>query len=510
MSQEEQRLSGALQENILTLLCFDDKNCKLARAALTPHLFESAVFREIAGHAINFIDQYDEAIKEHLPDHLEHILEGDDERKAKLYKRVVEDLFNSHDSINADYVVTQLHKFVRLQTFKSGLVEAVQVLDNNGDIDQAETIMEKAMKAQVVSFEPGLRLDSAEDVGALLDAPEEEGFTLGIPEFDTEGIFPRRKELLGFVAARGRGKSWFATHCAKRALLQRWTPVIISLEMSEARYGARMLQSFFSISRRHATVKVTRLEKNGEGGLQSLIQEEVQRDTMKDAGIREKLTKRAKREFSRRKPFRIKAFSSGSLTMNMLKAYLEGLLRHEKIQPDCLIVDYPRLFSLDAKNLRLELGALNVGLRGLANDLNCAVVILAQGNREAETAFLVTGDMVEEDISFKATCDVVITYSQTASEKAFGLARLLADKVRNDTSGALVLITQAYHIGQFCLDSMRLLGDYWDTLSSKLDRRERGDQRRHERRSEERGEGDEPRRGRRRDDDEETPRRRRT
>lgn len=509
MTDDDQRLSGALQENILTLLCFDDENCRLVRAALTPHLFESSIYKEIAGHAIDFIDQYGEAIKEHLPDHMEGILNGDDERKAKSYRRALENLFTARDSINSEFVISQLHKFVRVQKFKSGLIQAVEVLKNNGDIDSAESIMEKAMAAQVTVFEPGSGLDTAEDVAEVLDSPEEEGFTLGIPEFDERGIYPRRKELLGFVAARGKGKSWFATHCAKRALLQRWRPLVVTLEMSEKRYKARFLQAFFSISRRDSTVKVTRMTKDEDGGLQELLREEIQRQSMKDPGIKETLMKRAKREFSRRVAMKIKEFSSGQLTIAQLRAYVEGLARFHKFHPDLIVVDYPRLFKLDPKNLRLELGALNVELRGLAKELNCAVVILAQGNREAESAFLVTGDMVEEDISFKATCDVVITYSQTLAEKAMGMARLYADKVRNDDSGILVLITQAYAIGQFCLDSMRLVGDYWKSLEEKFDRRERGDRRQAERRRN----GDDDDRPRRRSSDEEDeprPRRRRS
>lgn len=508
---DEERMSGALQENILTLLCFDDEHARMVRHAVTPQLFESSVYREIAGHAIDFIDQYGSAIKEHLPDHLEGILNGDDQRKASTYRRAIENLFLSRDEVNAAFVLSQLHKFVRLQKFKSGLIEAVEVLRERGDIDQAENIMEKAMQAQAVAFEPGIALDNPDDVGAIMDAPEEEGFTLGIPELDNRGIYPRRKELLGFIAARGRGKSWFATHCAKRALIQRWTPVIISLEMSGHSYAARMLQSFFSISRRDATVRVTRLAKDGDGALEEFVHEEVQRETMRDAGIREKLMKRAKREFSRRKPFRIKAFPSGTLTMAGLKAYLEGLRRHEKISPDVLIVDYPRLFDLDAKNLRLELGKVNVQLRGLATELNCAVVILAQGNRESESAFLVTGDMVEEDISLKATVDVLLTYSQTKAERVLGLARILADKVRNDESGLLVLITQAYAIGQFCLDSMRLVGDYWESLSEKMGRREGREERRsgRDRRRNEAEEGEDRPRRRREAEDEPRPRRRR-
>lgn len=466
MAQEEQRLSGALQENILTLLCFDDTHCKLVRAAVTPHLFESSVSKEVAGHAIDFIDQYGEAIKEHLPDHLEDILQGDDERKAKTYRKLLDNLFGARDSVNGDYVISQLHKFVRQQNLKAGVIEAVEALED-GRIDDAELKLQKALTAQVISFEPGTSLDSAEDVAAILDAPEEEGFTLGIPALDDRGIIPRRKELYAFLAARGRGKSWFATHCAKRALLQRWSVLVVSLELSEKRYTARMLQSFFSISRRDARVKVTRLETNRNGDLTDMVSEAMERQTMRDPNIREVLAGKAKKAFRNRKPLKIKSFPSGSLTMSMLKAYIEGLKRAEGWTPDLLIVDYPRLFNLDAKNLRLELGRVNVEIRGLADELNCATVVLAQGNREAETAFLVDGSMVEEDISLKATTDVLITYSQTKAEKSLGLARLMADKARNDADGNQVLISQAYAVGQFCLDSVAVGGEYWDMLKER-------------------------------------------
>jgi hypothetical protein len=504
MAQDEQRLSGALQENILTLLCFDDANCKLVRAAITPHLFESSVFKEVAGHAIDFIDQYGEAIKDHLPDQLESILEGDDQRKAGTYRKLLENLFQSRDSINSTYILQQLHKFVRQQNLKASVIKAVEALED-GRIDDAEVELQRGLNTQAVSFEPGLRLDSADDVGGIMDAPEEEGFLLGIPELDQRGIIPRRKELFCMLAPRGRGKSWFLTHCAKQALLQRWSVLVVTLEMSEKRYAARMLQSFFAISRREATVKVTRFKLDDDGGLQDVIREELERKTMKDEGIRETLVKRAKREFSRRKPLRIKAFSSGSLTIPQLKAYLEGLERFEKFTPDAILVDYPMLFALDSKNLRIELGKVNVDLRGIADERNAAVIMVSQGNRESETAPLVTGDMAAEDISLKATVDVLLTLSQTPAEHKLGVARILADKVRNDETGIQILITQAYAIGQFCLDSMRLAGEYWEMLKGKTDHREGVERRGGGDRRRPSEDGDERPRRRRGDEDDRRP-----
>lgn len=481
--KNDERLSGALQENILTLLVFDDVNAKIARAALTPQLFESSVFREVAGHAIDFIDQFGETIKDHLPDHLESILNGDDARKASTYKKLVDNLFMARASVNGDYVISQLHKFVRQQKLKDAVIKAVEAIED-GRIDQAESELLLGLNSQSVAFSGGLNLSSAEDVMAVLDQPESEGFYLGIKELDDQGIIPRRKEAYALLAPRGKGKSWFLTHCAKQALLQRWSVVIVTLEMSEQSYAARMLQSFFSISRREASVRVTRLVTGSDGKLQDLIQEKIERMTMRDSDIRGVIGKRAKREFARRPPFRIKQFPTGTLDIAGLEAYLDGLERFEKFTPDVIMVDYPKLMKINATNLRVELGAVVEHLRGIAVKRNAAMVIVAQGNRESESASLVTGAQISEDISMLATVDNLITYSQTPAEYQLGLARLFVEKARNEEAKSQTLITQAYGIGQFCLDSVPIRSDYWEFMGEREDRTQARDKRRRDRNDE--------------------------
>ena len=481
---DEQRLSGALQENILTLLCFDDKHCKLVRAAVTtPKLFESSIFREIAGIAIDFIDQYGEAVKDHLPDHLEGILKGDDTRKAASYSKLVTSLFDNREVVNAEYVMQELHKFVRLQNLKSAFVLAAEALED-GRIDQAEVELQKGLNTQVVSFEAGLNFSDRETMIGLLDDLEEPGFNIGIPDFDKRGIIPRRKELLVLIAPRGKGKSWFCTHVAKWALLQRWSVVVITLEMSQKRYAARFLQSFFSISKRDATIKVAEFVHTRDGELTDIIHREIERATLQDENIRDLLAEKIKREFRKRPPLVIKQFPTGGMTIDQLEAYLDGLERFEGITPDLLIIDYPHLMKHRSDNKRAELGQIMEQIRGIGVKRNCATVAVSQGNRESESATVVTGAMAAEDISVLATADVLFTYSQTPAEKKLGLARLTAEKARNDADKFAVLMSQAYGIGQFCLDSTLLRGDYWEVMESK-------------------GDGDQPRQNRRktRDDD---------
>lgn len=473
---ERQRLSGSLQENVLTVLCFDDAHCQLVRAAVTIRTFESSLFREVAGAAIDYIDQYSEAIKDHLPDALEHLLKGEDARKASAYERLLKNLYDARERVNGEYVVTQMQKFVRMQKLKSALIDAVDAVDNRGDIDAAEVILQEGMRAQAVTFDRGLALDSPEDVASVFDDPEEEGFDIGIDELDRQGIIPRRKEVYYLIAARGMGKSWFITHCSKQALIQRWSVAVITLEMSQKRYAVRFLQSFFSISRREAHIKVSRIIRDRNGNLDEIVTEELERMSMTDSDARDTLLKRAKREFKKRAPIRIKQFPTGELTMQMLEAQLDGWERHDKFTPDVICLDYPELTKLNAQNKRIELGAFVVAFRGMCVRRNAAGILVGQGNREAEGAKQVTGSMTAEDISQNATADVLLTFSQTPAEYELGLARLFVEKARNARGKMMILLTQAYEIGQFCMDSIHVrMNEYFDRVTDSGDRRRRRD-----------------------------------
>lgn len=469
----DDRISAALAENVLTTLCFDDTNCKLVRAAVTPQLFESSVFREIAGHAIDFIDSFGQAIKDHLPDHLEGVLNGEDKRKAESYKKLLDNLFMARETTNGEYVISQLQKFVRQQNIKSALKRAVEAIED-GNVDQAEVALQKGLSSQIVTFNAGLNLSDPNQLSNVFSNLETEGFLTGIPELDRAGVIPRRKELFGFVAPRGKGKSWFCTHLFKQALLQRWKPLIITLEMSQERYAARFLQSFFSISRREAMVRLTKLQKDGDGHLERILHEQVERMVLNDPDTQSSVLRMAKRRLQNRVPFYIKEFPTKQLDMTMLEAYLDGLERFHKFTPDLIILDYPDLMTHDSKNKRIELGEIFEQFRGLCVERNAAGVTPTQGNAEAERATLVTGSMVAEDISKLATWDTCVTYSQTLEEYKLNLARLFVAKSRNERGQFQTLISQAYDIGQFIIDSapMGSSEDYWDAVAGGKERAE--------------------------------------
>lgn len=466
MSAEQylEKVAGALQENVLTLLCFDTASAKLIRLLVTPELFESRVYQVIAARAIDFLDQYGEAIQEHLPDELEDKLKGDP-KDAKLFLRTVENLYAAKEHMNAAYITAQLQKFVHEQRLKVGLLEAVEHVEA-GRTSDAEVSIEKALRDRVDSFDPGIFFADPKQSMGFLDRVDD-GIPLGIPELDRNGVVPSPGTMLLLVAPAKKGKSWWLVHVGKMALMQRLRVLHITLENSAALTSQRYIQSFFSISKRESKVLVPSLRTSAAGAFMGVDFAEVVRPCLSDPNIRSHIKEKMAAQFRASNPLVIKQFPTGALTMQQYRAYLDTLERIHHFIPDLVIIDYPDLMSCGVDNKRAELGDIFKNLRGEAVARNHALAVVTQGNRQSAESRMTMDTHVAEDYSKIATADTVLTYSQTIEEKRLGLARLFVSNCRGDADKFTVLVTQAYGLGQFVLDSMPFRDSFWDVIDRR-------------------------------------------
>lgn len=466
MVDDDQRLNGALQENILTLLCFSDTFCKTIRFQVTPQLFESSMYREIAVHAIDFIDQFGVAIKEHLPDSLEAILQGEDKRKASIFEDLLKNLYHAKEVVQGEYVVTQLGKFVRQQNMKSAVMRAGEALED-GDVDAAELAMQKGLTSQMANFDGGISLGDRAQSLSFLDDDDQKPFLCGIKTMDDLGAGPARGNLGLYLAPMNSGKSWKLINDGKWAILQGVGVVHITLEMSAKKTIGRYHQAFFSISKHSRPVRAPKFISDAHGETTDVEYTELLRPSLADPDIRKYLSQQIDRNLKRRPRLLVKNFPTGSLTISMLKAYLDNLERFEKFTPGLLIIDYADLMAVkDPGNLRGELGEITKQLRGIAGERNMAVQTAAQTNREGIGATNVDVNHFSEDISKAFTADTIWTYNQTEQEYALGMARLYLAKHRDDEAKRWMLIAQSYAIGQYCLDSAPMHNRYWDFVKA--------------------------------------------
>jgi len=456
------RLSVSLQENLLSLVCFSRTAAPIIRNAVDPNLFSSHLYRDVVLRAYDYIDQYREPPADHIPDLLEQQL-ADGGPEAQALSALLVALHEQRERVNEEFTLNQLEAFVRQQTLKSSIIAASDAIQA-GDLDAAEAELHAGIKRRLSVFSPGIGLA---DGLRLVFAGQVRRDTIptGIKHLDDWGLGPARGELHLFIAPPKRGKSWWAVNMAKRCLLHRLKVVYVTLEINEAQIAQRVIQALFSVTRRKARVPVTRIRTDNLGRLLRFESETlIGRLSLDDVAARPAIEKRLTRVRGAGN-LTIKAFPTGMLTVPALRAYLDMLERSAGFQPDLLIVDYPDLMRVDTRNYRIDLGTVYRDLRGLAVERNIGVVAASQANREGATARLITDTHAAEDFSKIATADTVITYTQTAAERELGLARLFVSNSRvADRDRFIVLISQAYPVGQFCLESVGMSDSYWGRL----------------------------------------------
>ena len=458
---------SALQENFITILTYDDKDCITIRNLVPPE-FWGGPYAEISRRIYEYIDRFKKAPKDHIADLMADKIENKkNPRESSLYKDIILSIHEQSQNINSEYVMSQLATYVKRQSLRSIAIDLGKALQQDTDesLEEAERLIGQARTQQVSVFDPGLRLSNTDRVLEFLDQ-QSSCFPTGIPELDKRGFGPTRKELWLYIAAAKRGKTWMLIQLAKMATLQRLKVCHVTLEMSQDRCAQRYMQAFFAMAKRKEKKIVTKFERDSLGRMVGFDEAEVSpKLSMDDPKIRDKLERRIKQSSSRYLDnIFVKQFATSTLTVRQLESYLDGLENNERFIPDLLIVDYPDLMKLDASNMRLEIDQVYKELRGIFVSRNIAGAIVSQGNRTSEKAKNVTSGMVAEAWSKIAHADCIITYNQTEAEHKMGLARLYVSGGRNDEDKISLVISQNYAMGTFVVDSILMSNDYFKQL----------------------------------------------
>src|SRR3990167_4135114 len=470
---DQDALSNILQENLLTLLCFDDQRSLIIRGVVEPGLFEGH-YREIAKAVYIYIDEQREAPKEHLPDLFDTLLESGGDRKGKQFRRILKQLHATQAGVNADFVMSRLAEFIRLQEIKGATIEAIEILQtgrvDKDAVERIEVIYTNAIRKRLEVFEPGIFLGDTNRSLNFLDTTDEEICHTGIKELDERRIGPVRKGLILFIGLPKRGKTWWLVNLGKNAYLEGRKVLHISLEMSADKMARRYYQALFAMAKRRPNDELeafyqTRFKKDDLGRLIGFDRREIKPKLfLSDPKIYKKLINRIDPIGLRLNRILVKDFPTSKLTIRQLEAYLNSLEMKHRFIPDLLIVDYPKLMKYDVRYMRLELGRISEELRGIAVERNLAVAIVQQSSKLGKKARQVDEEHAAEDWSQIHTADVVLTYSQTDEERALGLARIFVADAREEADRLTILIAQHYATGQFCLASMLMQHRYWDIL----------------------------------------------
>lgn len=479
----------AQQQNLITLLCWSNQHGQLVANLAEPGWFDGD-YRDIALAATDYWRRYGAPPKEHTADLFAHRLESND-RRANSLRRCLMSMTQLQEQINAEYVINQIQNFARRQSLKDAVLRAAQVLNNDqAPVEDAEAALNDVLKARHIQFDPGVRLD--DDLDAFLDylARRRNEFMTGIEPLDQAGIVPVRQGIVILVGGKGRGKSWFLTTVGKNALMFRKRVLHITLEMEAPEVRQRYYQALWAVPK-HAVkgnrIDVPRIRYGREPNRNTDVRpvngfqtESVPVDfSFRSSALRHELETRILALGGKVENLVIKRFPNGQLTPEMLEAYLDTLDQTQHFQPDMLLLDYPRLMkqnNRNAKDRRISIGQNVETLRAMAIEHNFALVAVDQLNRRGNEKGEARSTDIGEDISQIFTADGVLTLSSTEAERRMGLARIFVDHYRGERDQFGVLMTQAYDIGQFALEAVRMPDNYFNELAPGLSQGEANDE----------------------------------
>lgn len=451
-------LPQALEQDVLTILCWSDRYIPLVVNSVSLDLF-SEDYREIAKVAFDFYDNYKKPIGVHLDSELQSQIEG---KKGDIYTETIQDIFENKDQITEEYVKDKLTAFLDTKTFVNGLMKAFP-LAKNGKIEQAKAIMDKVTIIRTELFDPGTRF--ARDLSrtfAFMNRKLEDEFITGIPEFDRVRVVPARKKLLVVLAEPKTGKTWYIYQLAKMAVIKGQKVLIITFEVPEEDASQRFVMSFFSVAESQAAFmernSYIKFRTNDKGRLRGLEEIEIDERAVKyfnNPKHYKKIYSKAEKYSRRLDGLVIKEFPRGTKTVKQIEGFMDGLERFENFVPDLLLIDYPELLNLSADNYRIALGRSIVDIIGVAASRNMACAVPYQGNRKGlnKNVLWLTGEHMSEDFSPFKHADKLVSLNATELEKQMGIVRLYNFASRDGNDGYKVVCSNNFGIGQFRLTS---------------------------------------------------------
>lgn len=466
-----QQLTQSLGENLLTLLCMDPVNGKLIAGLIDANLFSNELHQLVARRVLDYWREYRRPPgKIHTPDLFADILEDRRHPQARAIREMLQSMVLLFDSnINTTYALNQLQDFVRMQEFNRAVMESAQQLTSRQQlaIEDVRQLWDKILRTRHVSFDPGTRLGDYQKLLEWMERRAQE-FTTGVKTLDEAGVIPARGNTMLYLGAKGSGKSWFLANVAKRGFRDNKKVLLASTEMYEPLVLQRIYQALFAVPKnsRVRLSRMTRLELDRNDRFAGVIDEPVTPEWALDSPIA------ADELASHLMPFGvridnliIKHFPRGTLTMDMLRAYLDNLELVEHFIPDMIVLDYFGLTKTDPKNKTESLTNNFHEFGGLLSERNMAGVTAHQLTRKGAAAMVAGSTQVAGSWEMVGAADDVLVFTASEAERVRGLGRLAVGHSRESPDHWTSLLTQHYDTGQYCLESIRMPPNYQDYVS---------------------------------------------
>ena len=327
------------------------------------------------------------------------------EEEAEVIQKQVRNYFariHKSDVDGSDYIKEVSLDFCRKQKLKEAMLESVKLLKSSS-YDEISSVINGALK---LGADNNYGYDYLADFEERFMVHARDPISTGWTEIDQickDGL--GTGELGVVIAPTGTGKSMVLVHLGAEALKAGKTVVQYTLELRDTTIGCRYDSCITGIP------------------LSELFnfKEEIL-ETVKD--IEGKLI--------------IKEYPTKSASVKTIKNHLEGL-RKRDVKIDMIIVDYADLLRpvSSHREKRMELESIYEGLRGLAQEFDCAVWTASQTNRGGLNAEVITMESISEAFSKCFVADFIFSVSRTVQDKTTNSGRVFVAKNRNGPDGLI-------------------------------------------------------------------------
>lgn len=268
--------------------------------------------------------------------------------------------------------------------------------------------------------------DYAEEIDARAVKSIREPISTGWPVLDKylNGGY-ERKTITTFIAPTGAGKSMFLVNASCALVEQGLNVLYVTLEMADYKIGLRA-DSWYS----------------------GMAIDDVSKEQEK---VKASIAERAKGRFF------IKEWPTKRATVDTIRSHIQRLIQTKDFKPDAIVVDYPDLLRSTKSygEKRHELEGNYEELRGLAQEMNCVMIVADQTNRGGLDLEIVTISNIAEAYSKATVCDLILTISRTAEDKMNGTGKLFIAKSRLGQDGIVLpfLLSTSKNIRVTVLDN---------------------------------------------------------
>lgn len=415
------------QRLIVGLLLNDRWFLLQCRDLIKFNYFVDEVHQQICRILFNYLDKFNSIPrKTFVLQEIREIIKSKDSEVQNHYLTETELIYSKFipNLEERDYLLEKITNFAKLMAIKSAFDSCLGIIKKDSESEDAWIKIESILRTALLvdrNFEAGLDyFETFEERYERMKKSEEaqEIFTSGFKEIDDAllGGGTHRGELYSWIGLSGTGKSLALVTAAIRNILQLNKKVLyVSLEMDQDKIAERFDAQL-------SNVAINKLQEN------------------------ENVVKQAFNEFKSDKNdsrmLIIKQFDAGSLTVNMLRAYLNQL-RMVDFDPDLVIIDYigemkdlPDMPTYESRYRIVR------DLRGLATQENICIFTAMQPNKNAREAQRITntGDGVIDDNNLADSygqirpLDGCWSINQMQAEKEAGVARIFVIKHRHGKS----------------------------------------------------------------------------